>query len=541
MVQEVRTRCHTTVRQGSAQVKITRPNGVPVGQSVEGDFKAAEAVSVLISLPLGSNDQVKAYGQALFERLFGDTEVKSAFAQCENLDSTANVQVCIEIQDKLAPELRGLRWEALCDHTLPNPRRLAVEKPFRLVRRLSSAPKVNLQPLSERPRVLVVISNPKNLEEYQTPEEKYTFKPIEHFERKETKALDALMHDLEADKLIQGYQILGGGPGAAHLDGYPSLGRIRQVLEEALKTGQPHHILHFLAHGYLDKEGKGHLILTDDSGNAVSVAQDDFLNLFPPSHMVRLVVFAACQSDQQVLNRPLAGLAPSMLQKGVGIPAVIAMQDEISVGAASEFTRAFYRDLGQHGYIDTAMANARAAVAINYAHEWYIPVLYLQNDNPRLFDPFKELMELNDHEAPFDEELWRELKTLYADKQSRKQQLTRADLFCRLVRCRLEVMDPAARTRVNTMIDDFEQRLNGVVSPEGFVVTDGLKDLLLKAHTRAKKAGKYELGVLLLMEVVMEDPGDNIIRELRRYGLSRSDILTGMRPHSLPITFDDDG
>jgi hypothetical protein len=387
MAQEVRTRCHVTVRKSSVEVAVTRPDGVPVARPAAGAFDTAETVHKLADLPLGNAAEVREYGRALFDLLFDDAEVRSAFLGCETVNPNASVQVCIELQDKLAPELRGLRWESLCDQTLPNPRRLAVEKPFRLARRLSSAPVVNLQPLSDRPRVLVVISNPKNLEDYQTPEG-YTFKPIEHpITRAETKALDILMKDLQTQGLIQGYQVLGGGLGPPHPDGLPSLGGIRQVLDEAGKAGKPHHILHFLAHGYLDPNGVGHLILTGDDGNAASVAQNEFLNLLPPGHQVRLVLFAACQSDQQALERPLAGLAPSMLQKGAEIPAVIAMQDQSSVGAAATFARAFYRDLGQHGYLDTALATARAEVAIHQPDEWAIPVLYLQNENPRLFNP----------------------------------------------------------------------------------------------------------------------------------------------------------
>jgi hypothetical protein len=386
MAQGARTQCRLTVGKSSVEISVTRPDGGSAGRKL-GAFNAAEVVGKLASLALNNDAAITAYGQALFDQLFSDADVKSAFVQAEQQVPSAEVQVCIEIQDKLAPELRNLRWEALCDQTLPNPRRLAVHKPFRLIRRLGSVEVVNRQPLSDRPRVLVIISNPKNLKSYQTPEEGYAFGPIEHpLNRSETKALDALMNDLQTQGLIQGYQILGGALGQPHPDGYPSLGRIRQVLDEAEKAGKPHHVLHFLAHGYLDQKGLGHLILADDNGNALSVAQSEFLNLLPPQHNVRLVVFAACQSDQQALERPLAGLAPSMLQKGVEIPAVIAMQDKISVGAAAKFVQAFYRDLGQHGYLDTALAHARAEVAATYPDEWAIPVLYLQNDNPCLFD-----------------------------------------------------------------------------------------------------------------------------------------------------------
>jgi hypothetical protein len=77
-----------------------------------------------------------------------------------------------------------------------------------------------------------------------------------------------------------------------------------------------------------------------------------------------------------------------------GIPSVIAMQEKISVGAARFFTETFYRQLTGEGYIDAAVVAARRKVknegtATN--PEWYYPVLYMQSDDPRLFDRAGEL------------------------------------------------------------------------------------------------------------------------------------------------------
>jgi hypothetical protein len=386
MAQEDRALCHIVVRDTSVEVAVFHPDGLPARPPALGEFKAADVLKELEALPLGDGAEVEAYGQRLFELLFADADVNAAFTQAEYLiphDSKA-VHVVVELEDKLSPGLLRLRWELLRDRV---PRNLAVESPFRLVRRLGSEPTVDLRPWPIPPRVLVVISNPKNLESLQTVDGA-TFKPIEHpLSREQTKALLTLMEALQNDGKISGYQILGGGLDPPHPQGYPSLGRIRQALDDGRNAGEPHQILHFLAHGYLDGEGKGHLVLTDDGGMAKAEHQRAFRNLLPPGHQVRLIVFAACQSGEQAIGGALAGLAPSMLQRGVGVPAVIAMQDEVSVDAAAEFAAAFYRDLGDHGYIDTAMAHARAVVAIHHPDEWGIPVLYVQNETPRLFTP----------------------------------------------------------------------------------------------------------------------------------------------------------
>jgi hypothetical protein len=124
-------------------------------------------------------------------------------------------------------------------------------------------------------------------------------------------------------------------------------------------------------------------------GAAPPVHQNAFQSLFPRQHHVRLVLLAACQSGsgEQKASEPLAGLAPAFLR--LGFPAVIAMQDEISIRGAAAFTETFYRELMTHGYIDSAMVEARREMKRRApSHgEWVIPALYLQAEDPRLFCP----------------------------------------------------------------------------------------------------------------------------------------------------------
>jgi hypothetical protein len=129
--------------------------------------------------------------------------------------------------------------------------------------------------------------------------------------------------------------------------------------------------------------------LTNEMGDATPVHQSAFRSLFPQKHHVRLALLAACQSGsgEQKIGQPLAGLAPAFLR--LDIPAVITMQDEISVRGAGAFTEAFYQELTTHGYIDTAMVEARRQVDRRdpSRSEWVIPVLYLQSQDPRLLRP----------------------------------------------------------------------------------------------------------------------------------------------------------
>jgi hypothetical protein len=150
-------------------------------------------------------------------------------------------------------------------------------------------------------------------------------------------------------------------------------------------------------------------------------------------------------------------------------------------------------------------------------------------------NPLAELPE--SHKILEDEELKLVLKTLYEKKQNQNQLVTRADLFCSLVRRRIDNIDLSKRSRVNVMLDDFDQRLNAAISQGKFEVTDAVRDLLAKACHRAEEVGKNTLGVILLMEVLLEDPGENITKGLSKHEFTPDEILYEMRYHSLPDLF----
>jgi len=342
----------------------------------------------------------RAYGRELYDLLLmadPRQQVSAVFARCFD-DPSAHVQTEIEIVDETLAGLLELRWEHLCD---PDDRYLALDSRLRLVRRLASLAPGKSQPLGEPPRVLVVISSPDNLETFSVQTtgadgpQVQSFAPLEApFLPQQTLGVADLFDGFRAKGLIAGYRILRGplppphGEHPALLAGRPTLNGIHDVLQAAEELDQPYHVLHFLAHGYLDENG-GYLLLTDEMGDAALIQQNTFRSLFPRTHRVRLVFLAACQSGsgEQRVGRPLAGLAPTFLH--VGIPVVIGMQDEISVRGAAAFTETFYEELMAHGYVDTAVVEARREMERRApsAAEWGIPVLYLQDEEPRLLCP----------------------------------------------------------------------------------------------------------------------------------------------------------
>jgi hypothetical protein len=394
MDEEKRSLCRAKVSRDMVQITYERSGQKPLNAHANFDHKAALQLN---THPAKTN--IQEYGQGLYDLLLladPKQNVSAVFKRCFD-DPSPYVQMSIEIVDETLAELLELSWEHLCD---PDDRYLAIESGFRFVRRLASLLPGKRQPLDGLPRVLVVISNPSNLESFAVkvpgPEglQDHSFAPIEApFLPQQTLGLADLFDGLKAKGQIAGYRILRGPLPPPHdehpalLPGYPTLDRIHEVLQAAEEANQPYHIVHFLAHGYLDENGGGYLLLTDEMGDAAPIHQNAFQSLFPQKHQVRLVLFAACQSGsgEQRIGQPLAGLAPTFLR--VGIPAVIAMQDEISVRGAAAFTETFYQELTTHGYMDTAVVEARREIERRAPSrgEWVIPVLYLQNEDPRLF------------------------------------------------------------------------------------------------------------------------------------------------------------
>ena len=86
------------------------------------------------------------------------------------------------------------------------------------------------------------------------------------------------------------------------------------------------------------------------------------------------------------MTDPFAGVATTLVQ--LGVPAVVAMQFEISDGAAILFAEELYTNLiARQAPIDAAVSEARKAIYIEQAGvEWATPVLFMGDTDVDLFD-----------------------------------------------------------------------------------------------------------------------------------------------------------
>jgi hypothetical protein len=162
-------------------------------------------------------------------------------------------------------------------------------------------------------------------------------------------------------------------------------GQTARDLQRALQRG-PWHIFHFIGHGDYDpRTEEGVLALCNEQGKTSLLYATQLARLLTDHDTLRLTILNACNgakgSQQDVFSSTAAVLAR------FGLPAVVAMQEEITDDAATEWTHAFYEALATGLPVDAAVAEARQAITltVNNSLEWGTPVLFLRATDGVLF------------------------------------------------------------------------------------------------------------------------------------------------------------
>ena len=147
-----------------------------------------------------------------------------------------------------------------------------------------------------------------------------------------------------------------------------------------------YHVLHFIGHGGYDENAQdGALALEGADGKTRLVTGRDLgMMIRNRRHSLRLVVLNACEGARSAQDDPFGGVAQALVHQG--IPAVIAMQFEISDTAAITFSQSFYQAIADGLPVDVATVEARRAMfAEGNEIEWATPVLYLRSTDGRVF------------------------------------------------------------------------------------------------------------------------------------------------------------
>ncbi|MDF1512792.1 MAG: CHAT domain-containing protein [Anaerolineae bacterium] len=297
-------------------------------------------------------------GHYLFNQLFSDPVVEEAWriAQVEASAQSLPRRIRLRIGTDV-PELHVLPWEIMYDgigHLSANP-----QTPFS---RYYPVPKAWGQPLMSHPiRVLGVISNPRDLRD------RYQLNNL----------------DVDLEKYILATAFKGLEQGKIRLDFLPSPVTV-ESLSYVLRRG--YQIVHFVGHGrFLNQSKRTELIMENGDGNGHPVSEQVLGQIFSHADIQpHLVYLSACQSSSQSSRDAFVGMGPSLVQAGV--PAVIGMQDRVSVATARRITQMFYRRLTEHGYVDQALNEARAGLVLSDPAAIQTPVLFMRLPSGRLWD-----------------------------------------------------------------------------------------------------------------------------------------------------------
>ena len=154
-------------------------------------------------------------------------------------------------------------------------------------------------------------------------------------------------------------------------------------VRETLMT-RDFHIFHYIGHGGVDDDtGEGQLAFTGPDGTSRRVTGSQ-LGVMLSNAPIRLAVLNSCEGGRVSDVDPYASTAIALVEQG--IPAVVAMQFQITDAAATAFSRTLYDSVTAGRPVDLAVTLARQAVLAASEGEWATPVLYLRAVDGVLFD-----------------------------------------------------------------------------------------------------------------------------------------------------------
>jgi hypothetical protein len=155
-------------------------------------------------------------------------------------------------------------------------------------------------------------------------------------------------------------------------------------LRRALRDDD-YHVLHFIGHGgFVERGQEGVLLFENDRRGSAEISGWELGLIVNDHRSLRLVVLNACEGARTSVDDPFAGVATALVERGV--PAVIAMQFEITDTAAIKFSEELYTAVAADFPIDAALGEARKAVfAAGNDLEWGTPVLFLRVGDGRIF------------------------------------------------------------------------------------------------------------------------------------------------------------
>ncbi|MBW4625721.1 MAG: PD40 domain-containing protein [Brasilonema octagenarum HA4186-MV1] len=319
-------------------VEHTQP-GVLLPLRLEGNLcLSTEDLQHLTSL----QGQVRDYGRFLGKALLRD-EVRDGFVRALSQNQqTVRVLLFIEAIDK---QLRTLRWERLCAPIDGEWQILALNQrvPFSfyipaITDRLF--PAIGRRDL----KALVLVASPSDSIRYK----------LDIFDVEATvKSVRVALGDIPTDVL-------------ATVDGAIGLPTLDELCAQLTDRTKQYTMLHFVSHGKVMDDGET-LLYWSKSDNTVEVVTATKLiervrQLRGARGLPHFTFLCTCESASPEAEGALGGLGQRLV-RDLGMPAVVAMTEKVTIKTAQALTEKFYYQLRQSGEVDSALHEATATLA----------------------------------------------------------------------------------------------------------------------------------------------------------------------------------
>lgn len=309
-----------------------------------------------IDVLLGANLNLQVYGERLTAMLFADSRMREALSKARVQAQTAHVPLRLRLRlDSDDEILHSVRWESLLD--LEQGGFLCASEQLLLSRYLDSA---DMTPVALRSKgdmtAVVAVAAPTNLVDYRLA------------------AIDV------AEEIARSNSALAGLPTTFLARTEAHRPATLNNIVGGLRHGAD--ILYLICHGTL-RRGKSFLWLEQEDGSVDRVEGGVLVQRISSlTHRPSLVVLASCKSaGESHEESALAALGPQLAS--AGIPAVVAMQGNVSMTTVACFMTTFFSELQRDGLIDRAMAAARTTVLDRT--DWWMPVLFMRVRDGRIW------------------------------------------------------------------------------------------------------------------------------------------------------------
>lgn len=320
-----------------------------------------EPVRIDLDVLAGLVNNEPRYAGALTDMVFGPGTVREFYSHARTAAGSGPVHFRIHLDGPV--RFHDVRWESLRDPESGSP--IATSRNVLLSRYLSSPDwrPIQQEPVRE-PRALVVVAGPTDLSGYSPG----------------GRVLAPVMVEEELVRARASF--------ASYRPVFLGDGRDRATLNAIIeRLNQGFDVLYIVAHGaHLGDVPLLYLEKKDGTTDVVDARRlvERIQNL---DRRPTVIMLSSCQSagvgdeSRSDDEGALVGLGPRL--SAVGVPAVVAMQGNITMRTAGDFATAFFAAFRKDGIVDRAAAVGRDAVRDR--PDWWVPVLFSRLRSARAY------------------------------------------------------------------------------------------------------------------------------------------------------------